>query len=66
MSPRDHPHGGGEGRSPVGMPGPQDPVGQACTGIPYQKEKEVQQHDREEAEVECRDRSKRGRSLTPS
>ena len=43
-----------------------DPVGQACTGIPYQKEKEVQQHDREEAEVECRDRSKRARSLTPS
>ena len=22
MSPRDHPHGGGEGRSPIGMPGP--------------------------------------------
>lgn len=27
MSPRDHPHGGGEGRSPVGMPGPKSPWG---------------------------------------
>ncbi|MFC2043509.1 50S ribosomal protein L2, partial [Chloroflexota bacterium] len=25
MSPRDHPHGGGEGRSPIGMPGPKSP-----------------------------------------
>ena len=25
MSPRDHPHGGGEGRSPIGMPGPKHP-----------------------------------------
>jgi large subunit ribosomal protein L2 len=25
MSPRDHPHGGGEGRSPIGMPGPKTP-----------------------------------------
>ena len=24
MSPRDHPHGGGEGRSSIGMPGPKD------------------------------------------
>ena len=27
MTPRDHPHGGGEGRSPVGMPGPKSPWG---------------------------------------
>lgn len=27
MSPRDHPHGGGEGRSPIGMPGPKTPWG---------------------------------------
>lgn len=26
-SPRDHPHGGGEGRSPIGMPGPKSPWG---------------------------------------
>ncbi|HMN61097.1 MAG TPA: 50S ribosomal protein L2 [Anaerolinea sp.] len=25
MSPRDHPHGGGEGRQPAGMPGPKSP-----------------------------------------
>jgi len=27
MTPRDHPHGGGEGRSPLGMPGPKSPWG---------------------------------------
>jgi len=27
MSPRDHPHGGGEGRSPIGLPGPKSPWG---------------------------------------
>ncbi|HPD40167.1 MAG TPA: 50S ribosomal protein L2, partial [Anaerolineae bacterium] len=27
MSPRDHPHGGGEGRAPIGMPGPKSPWG---------------------------------------
>ncbi|MCK5434915.1 MAG: 50S ribosomal protein L2, partial [Dehalococcoidales bacterium] len=27
MSPRDHPHGGGEGRSPIGLPGPKTPWG---------------------------------------
>ena len=32
MSPRDHPHGGGEGRSPIGMPGPKTPWGQRTLG----------------------------------
>ena len=32
MSPRDHPHGGGEGRSPVGMPGPKTPWGKPALG----------------------------------
>jgi large subunit ribosomal protein L2 len=32
MSPRDHPHGGGEGRSPVGMAGPKTPWGQPALG----------------------------------
>jgi large subunit ribosomal protein L2 len=32
MSPRDHPHGGGEGRSPVGMPGPRTPWGKPALG----------------------------------
>jgi large subunit ribosomal protein L2 len=32
MNPNDHPHGGGEGRSPVGMPGPKTPWGQPALG----------------------------------
>ena len=32
MSPRDHPHGGGEGRSPVGMAAPKTPWGKVALG----------------------------------
>ena len=32
MSPRDHPHGGGEGRSGIGMPGPKTPWGTPALG----------------------------------
>ncbi len=32
MSPRDHPHGGGEGRQPIGKPGPQTPWGKPTLG----------------------------------
>lgn len=32
MSPRDHPHGGGEGRQPVGMAGPKTPWGKPALG----------------------------------
>jgi len=32
MTPRDHPHGGGEGRSPIGMPGPKSPWGWRTLG----------------------------------
>jgi large subunit ribosomal protein L2 len=32
MTPRDHPHGGGEGRSPIGMPSPKSPWGQKTLG----------------------------------
>ena len=32
MSPADHPHGGGEGRSPIGMPGPKTPWGKPALG----------------------------------
>lgn len=32
MSPRDHPHGGGEGRSPIGMPSPKSPWGKPTRG----------------------------------
>ena len=31
MTPRDHPHGGGEGKSPTGMP-PKTPWGQPAMG----------------------------------
>ncbi|RMF30784.1 MAG: 50S ribosomal protein L2 [Chloroflexi bacterium] len=32
MSPRDHPHGGGEGRAPIGLPGPKSPWGKPTLG----------------------------------
>jgi len=32
MDPASHPHGGGEGRSPIGMPGPKTPWGQPALG----------------------------------
>lgn len=32
MNPSDHPHGGGEGRSPIGMPGPKTPWGKPALG----------------------------------
>jgi large subunit ribosomal protein L2 len=32
MTPRDHPHGGGEGRSPIGMPSPKSPWGKPTLG----------------------------------
>jgi large subunit ribosomal protein L2 len=32
MTPRDHPHGGGEGRSPIGMPSPKSPWGGKTLG----------------------------------
>jgi large subunit ribosomal protein L2 len=39
MSPRDHPHGGGEGRSPIGMPGPKTPWGKPALGYRTRKPK---------------------------
>lgn len=38
MSPRDHPHGGGEGRSPIGLPGPRTPWGKPALGYKTRKE----------------------------
>jgi large subunit ribosomal protein L2 len=32
MDPNSHPHGGGEGRSPIGMPGPKTPWGKPARG----------------------------------
>jgi len=39
MNPTDHPHGGGEGRSPVGMPGPKTPWGKPTMGYKTRKPK---------------------------
>ena len=39
MSPRDHPHGGGEGRSPIGLPGPKTPWGKPALGYNTRKPK---------------------------
>jgi large subunit ribosomal protein L2 len=39
MTPRDHPHGGGEGRSPIGLPGPKTPWGKPALGYRTRKHK---------------------------
>jgi large subunit ribosomal protein L2 len=39
MTPRDHPHGGGEGRTPIGMPGPKTPWGKPALGYKTRKPK---------------------------
>jgi large subunit ribosomal protein L2 len=39
MSPRDHPHGGGEGRQPTGMPGPKTPWGRPARGYKTRRNK---------------------------
>ncbi len=41
MSPRDHPHGGGEGRSPIGLPGPKTPWGKPALGYRTRKPNKV-------------------------
>jgi len=44
MSPRDHPHGGGEGRQPVGMPGPKSPWGRPTRGYRTRRNKQTDQY----------------------
>ncbi|MCE5342975.1 MAG: 50S ribosomal protein L2 [Eubacteriales bacterium] len=39
MNPCDHPHGGGEGKSPVGMPAPMTPWGKVALGLKTRKHK---------------------------
>jgi len=39
MTPRDHPHGGGEGRSPIGHPGPKTPWGKPALGYRTRRNK---------------------------
>lgn len=44
MSPRDHPHGGGEGRSPIGMPGPKTPWGKPTLGYKTRRNKSTDKY----------------------
>ncbi len=39
MNPNDHPHGGGEGRAPIGRPGPSTPWGKPALGLKTRKQK---------------------------
>lgn len=41
MSPRDHPHGGGEGRTPIGMPSPKTPWGKPTLGYKTRRRKDT-------------------------
>jgi large subunit ribosomal protein L2 len=44
MSPRDHPHGGGEGRQPIGLPGPKSPWGKPTLGKKTRRNKKTDKH----------------------
>ncbi len=39
MTPRDHPHGGGEGKAPIGHPGPKTPWGKPALGYKTRRNK---------------------------
>ena len=39
MNPRDHPHGGGVGKTPIGMPYPKTPLGKPARGVKTRKKK---------------------------
>ena len=41
MNPNDHPHGGGEGRSPIGRPGPVTPWGKPALGYKTRAKKKA-------------------------
>ena len=41
MNPNDHPHGGGEGRAPVGRPGPCTPWGKPALGLKTRSKKKA-------------------------
>jgi large subunit ribosomal protein L2 len=44
MSPRDHPHGGGEGRQPIGLPGPKSPWGKPTLGTKTRRNKSTDKY----------------------
>ena len=44
MNPNDHPHGGGEGRQPIGMPGPKSPWGKPTLGYKTRRNKQTSKY----------------------
>jgi len=44
MNPNDHPHGGGEGRQPIGMPGPKSPWGNPILGYKTRRNKDTDKY----------------------
>ncbi len=44
MNPVDHPHGGGEGRAPIGMPGPKSPWGKPTLGYRTRRNKRTDKY----------------------
>jgi len=44
MDPSSHPHGGGEGASPIGMPGPKTPWGKPALGAKTRKNKRTEKY----------------------
>ena len=54
LTPRDHPHGGGEGRAPIGMPSPKSPWGKKTLG-------KRTRHNKRTAKYIVRRRAKKGR-----
>jgi large subunit ribosomal protein L2 len=44
MNPRDHPHGGGEGRAPIGLPGPKTPWGKPTLGYRTRRNKSTDKY----------------------
>jgi large subunit ribosomal protein L2 len=44
MNPVDHPHGGGEGRAPIGLPGPKTPWGKPTLGARTRRNKSTNKY----------------------
>jgi large subunit ribosomal protein L2 len=44
MNPRDHPHGGGEGKAPIGLPHPKTPWGKPALGVKTRKRKHTDKY----------------------
>jgi large subunit ribosomal protein L2 len=55
MNPNDHPHGGGEGRQPIGMPSPKSPWGKPTLGKKTRRNKQTEKY------IVRRRRKRRGR-----